>query len=587
MDAFSDPSIETVVVMSSAQVGKTEILNNAVGFFVDQDPSPILVVMPTIEAAESWSKERFRPMVRDTASLNAKISGKTRDGGNTILNKTFPGGHLAIAGANAETGLSSRPRRVVLMDEVDRYPLSVEGNKGDPITLATARTETFDNRKILMVSTPGIAGMSRIETEFERSDKRYYHVPCQDCGHKQRLRWEQVQWPKDDPRSAVYVCESCGSAWGDAMRWRAISQGEWVASEPGSRIAGFHLWAAYSTFRPLGDLAEHWCRVQGNKEELKGFVNTRLGESWTEKGEAPDWERIYERREDYDIGTVPMGGLLLTAGVDVQHNRLECSVWAWGENREKWLVEHRVLDGQTNEPDVWADLSSLLDDGWAHASGALLKIERMCVDSGDGARTQVVYNWTRRHPGRAFAVKGVSSNVLLGTPKSADLITGGGAKRKARGVRVYPVGHGIAKLELFGNLTLKRPTDEELDSGEGYPEGYAHLPRVDSEYCMQLCSEQLITTQTRHGYARQEWQKTRERNEALDCYVYARAAAALLRIDRYTDENWANVRDMFGIGSAPVPATVVVSEPARPQPVVHSPTPHRRRGRRNSRSNWM
>lgn len=313
MDAFSDPSIETVVVMSSAQVGKTEILNNAVGFFVDQDPSPILVVMPTIEAAESWSKERFRPMVRDTASLNAKISGKTRDGGNTILNKTFPGGHLAIAGANAETGLSSRPRRVVLMDEVDRYPLSVEGNKGDPITLATARTETFDNRKILMVSTPGIAGMSRIETEFERSDKRYYHVPCQDCGHKQRLRWEQVQWPKDDPRAAVYVCESCGSAWGDAMRWRAISQGEWIASEPGSRIAGFHLWAAYSTFRPLGDLAEHWVRVQGNKEELKGFVNTRLGESWTEKGEAPDWERIYERREDYDIGVVPMGGLLLTA----------------------------------------------------------------------------------------------------------------------------------------------------------------------------------------------------------------------------------------------------------------------------------
>lgn len=537
---MSDPSIDVVVFMKSAQVGATEILGNICGFYIDQDPAPMLLVQPTLEIGEAWSKDRLSPMVRDTASLTAKIGQKTRDGNQTLLHKTFPGGHLTIAGANSPSSLASRPIRVVLCDEVDRYPASA-GSEGDPVELAFKRTTTFWSRKRMIASTPTTAGFSRIEKEWDRSDKRRYFVPCPDCGHEQALIWPQVQWPEGEPEKAQYVCVECGSAWDDARRWSSIANGHWVVTGEHTGIAGFHIWEAYSPWVRLGATAKAFVAAQGDVEKLKVFINTALGETWAEKGDAPDWERIYDRREDYQIGRVPDGGLLLTAGADVQHDRIEVSVWAWGDNKEKWLVEHRVLEGETIAPDVWDDLSSMLGETWRHESGAYLTIERIAVDSGDGSRTQKVYNWVRKHPGRAVAVKGANATVLVGLPKSADLETGRGTKKKRRGVRVYPVGHGVAKLELFGNLMLTRPTDEDLDAGYGYPEGYAHLPCVDSEYCKQLCSEQFVTKRTRQGYTKQEWQKMRERNEALDCYVYARAAASIVGIDRFSPAKWAEL----------------------------------------------
>lgn len=544
MDAFSDPAIERVVIMSSAQVGKTEILNNIVGFFVDQDPSPILVVMPTVESGEGWSKERLAPMIRDTRCLSAKMSSKSRDAGNTLTNKTFPGGHLAVAGSNSESSLSSRPIRVVLCDEVDRYPLSVEGKKGDPITMAVTRAETFANRKILLVSTPGIAGYSRIEMEFERSDKRYYHVPCHDCGHEQVLRWAQVQWPKDKPRDAVYVCEECGSAWGDALRWRAISQGHWVATDPDKTVAGFHLWAGYSTFRPLGEIAEQWVNSQSNQEELKAFVNTKLGETWVEKGEAPEWERIYERRERYKRGMVPEGGLLLTAGVDVQKDRLEVSVWAWGEHFESWLVDHIIIWGGPDDDDAWAQLTDLLDQTWQHEKGGHIGLTKLAIDTGYDS--MAVYAWARSVRSLMVCpVKGIGAQArtsLVSGPTYVDVTVRG--KKISRGAKLWTLSVSDFKQQTYRYLRANKPTDEDLAAGIPYPKGYVHLPEgVESEWCQQLVAEELVTVRTRSGYSKSEWRQKRERNEALDCRVYARAALWIHGADWFKPERWEELRN--------------------------------------------
>ena len=233
MDAISDGTVESVVIMSSSQVGKSEALGNAVGYYIDQDPAPIMMVMPTERDAEAWSKDRFSPMARDTPCLVGKIADpKSRDGSNKILHKRFPGGHLTIVGANAPSGLASRPIRILLCDEVDRYPFSA-GAEGDPVNLAKKRTVTFWNRKIVLVSTPTIRGASRIETAYLESDQRQYWVPCPSCGAHQVLFWGQVRWESEGgehhPETARYHCALCDAAWSDAMRWAAIRRGEWRA----------------------------------------------------------------------------------------------------------------------------------------------------------------------------------------------------------------------------------------------------------------------------------------------------------------------------------------------------------------------
>ena len=565
MDAISDPSVETVVVMSSAQTGKTESCLNAVGYYIDQDPAPIMVVMPTERDAETWSKDRFSTMARDTPCLRGKLSDpKSRDGSNKILHKKFVGGHLTIVGANAPSGLAMRPIRVLLCDEVDRYPPSA-GAEGDPVNLARKRTVTFWNRKIVLVSTPTIRGFSRIETAYQESDQRRYWIPCPDCGEFQVLEWPQVRWEKDrakkhKPETAHYECIHCGSVWSDARRWAAIRRGEWRAEGDFTGTAGFHLNEVYSSWVRLEEMVRAFLAAKAaGGEAMKTFINTALGETWVETGEAPDWQRIYDRREDYREGTVPKGGLLLTAGVDIQKDRIEASIWAWGKDKESWLVEHRVIDGDTSRADVWDELTGMLSETWSHASGVQMPLKRLAVDSGYA--TQEVYGWARRqHAGLVMAVKGVERGAaLVGMPTAVDITAGG--KRLRRGVKIRSVAGGIAKLELFNNLRKERPTDEELAAGEAYPAGYVHLPKVDSEYCKQLCSEHLVTTRNRRGYAVREWRKLRERNEALDCYVYARAAAAAVGLDRFEERHWRKLVDSMGGDPAPKAKKQRSSEP--------------------------
>ncbi len=297
----------------------------------------------------------------------------------------------------------------------------------------------------------------------------------------------------------------------------------------------------------------------------------------------PSWarQRLLERREPYRIGTVPWSGLLLVAGADVQKDRIEVSVWAFGRGKTSWLVEHRLLMGDTAREAVWQQLSGLLNETWTHACGVQLPLQRLALDTGFA--TQEAYAFVRSaKDSRVMALKGQPrSAALLGTPTAVDVTIAG--RRLRRGIKVWPVAVGLAKLELYNNLR-KTPSVDEVTGEVIYPEGYVHLPMVDGEYLQQLCAEQLVTRRDRNGFPVREWQKTRERNEALDCFVYARAAAAACGMDRFEERHWLELERSLGVAAPPPlephPVSLIpeaapssglaVSAPRRPRSVVRS-----------------
>jgi phage terminase large subunit GpA-like protein len=584
MDAVSDPRVHEVVLMTSAQVGKTEIINNTVGFYVDRDPAPILVIQPTLEMGEAWSKDRLSPMLRDTPALQGKVKdARARNSGNTLLHKSFPGGHITIAGANSPVSLASRPIRILLCDEVDKYPPSA-GTEGDPVSLARKRTTTFWNSKTLLVSTPTIQGASRIEAAYDSSDKRQYLVPCPNCGEKQILKWQRVKWEKGKPSTARYQCQFCDGLWTDASRHKAVKLGEWQATEIFNGVAGFHLNELYSPWVSLAEMAASFAEAEkGGQEQLKAWINTSLGETWQEKGDAPEWERLYDRREAYPIGIVPRGALILTAGADVQKDRIEVQVIGWGRGKENWSVDYKVLEGDTSRGEVWRRLTEQLGIYYPREQGGEMPVQMLGVDSGYA--TNDVYAWAReqRGTGRVIVVKGAErAGVPIGTPTAVDVTIGG--KRIARGIKVWPVSVGIYKSELYGFLRLPRPVESE----EAYPPGYPHFPQYDAEYFKQLTAEQLVT-RIHKGYRHLEWQQTRARNEALDNWVYARAAAAVLGLDRYGERQW---RELEGRVEAkpkpPMPSGTLPppSKPPAPKPGWLGPR-HRNWLDRGSGRGWL
>jgi phage terminase large subunit GpA-like protein len=538
MDCLSPSSpIERVVFMKGAQIGGTECGNNWIGYVIHQAPGPMMAVQPTVEMAKRNSKQRIDPLIEESEVLRALVSDpRSRDSGNTVLSKEFPGGVLVMTGANSAVGLRSMAARYLFLDEVDGYPGDVEG-EGDPVNLAAARTRTFARRKIFMVSTPKITGMSRIEAAFEESDKRFYWVPCPVCREFQTLKFAQLRWPKGQTERAVYVCEHCGQEIQNHHKQSMLARGEWRPSAAGDgKTAGFHLSSLYS---PVGwfawsDAAKQFEQAQKNPALLQVFVNTVLGETWTLLGEAPEWQKLYDRRESYKIGMVPRGGILLTAGADVQKDRIEVEVVAWGRGKESWSVDYRVFEGDTSRQAVWDKLTAMLNETYRSASAVDLPILQLAVDSGYA--TTEVYEWARRQGGRVLVIKGdARSGALLGAPSPIE-VGPLGAKIK-RGVRVWPVNSGMAKEELYRWLRLERPTDEDLERGVPFPPGYCHFPHYGEEYFKQITAEQLVTKIVK-GYRRHEWQKMRDRNEALDCRVYARAAAARVGIDRFQERHW-------------------------------------------------
>ena len=566
MDCLSPASpIERVVFMKGAQVGGTECGSCWIGYVIHHAPGPMMAVWPTVEMAKRNSKQRIDPLIEESPVLAALIApARSRDAGNTILAKEFRGGVLVMTGANSAVGLRSMPVRYLFLDEVDGYPLDVEG-EGDAISLAEARTRTFTRRKIFIVSTPTIAGVSSIEREYEASDQRRYFVPCPHCAHRQWLRFEQLRWERGRPETAAYVCESCEQPIAEHHKTWMLEHGQWRATAPGNgRTAGFHLSSLYSPvgWRSWREIAAAWesaiDKVTGSASAIKTFKNTELGETWVEEGDAPDWQHLLERREDYRIGHVPRGGLLLVGGADVQKDRIEVSVWAFGRGKTAWLVEHRVLMGDTARDAVWNQLRALLGETWTHAGGAQLPLARFAIDTGFA--TQEVYAFVRAcRDSRVMAVKGAARGAaLIGTPTAVDVTVAG--KKLRRGIKLYAVVVGIAKQEFYNHLRLH--ADVAADGlSPVYPAGYVHLPKVDGEFLQQLCAEQLVTRRDRNGYAVREWQKLRERNEALDCYVYARAAASAAGLDRFEDRHWRELERSLGIAPTTDPPPIATPEP--------------------------
>jgi phage terminase large subunit GpA-like protein len=583
MDALSPRHpAQRISFMKAAQVGATEAGNNWIGFVIHHAPGPMLAVLPTVEMAKRTSRGRLDPLISESPALRERVNpARSRDAGNSMLSKEFPGGILVLTGANSATGLRSMPARYIFLDEVDAYPASAD-EEGDPVTLAEARTTTFSHRrKVFIVSTPTIRGISRIEREYEASDQRRYFMPCPHCGAMQWLQFERLRWDKGRPETAAYHCEGCEMPIAEHHKTQMLERGEWrataVSADPHS--VGFHISALYS---PLGwkswqQIARDWLAAQGSEEMLRAARNTLLGETWVESGDAPEWQRLADRREVF-AATVPHLGLFLTAGADVQKDRIEVDIWAWGRGLESWLVEHIVIPGGPEDPSAWDKLTAVLGRSWTHESGAVMQLSKLAIDTGYEA--PAVYAWSRAVGyAQATPIKGVESfnrSTPVSGPTFVDATIGG--KRLRRGARLWTIAVSTFKAETYRFLRLERPSDEDRALGVCDAPGTMHLPSwADTEWLKQLVAEQMVTVRNKRGFGHQEWQKMRERNEALDCRVYARAAAWILGADRWDEATWRSLEAQAGVTTKPKEPAVPVT-PAPTAPTAGTVlTPRRRR----------
>lgn len=511
MDACSDPSIQEVVVMAGAQLGKTEAILNIIGYHIDNDPSPILVMQPTVKMAEAFSKDRVASgLLASSPCLQSKVKDpRSRDSGNTTLHKVFPGGALTMVGANSAADLASRPIRVVLCDEVDRYPVSA-GTEGDPISLAVKRTITFWNRKIIMVSTPTNKGASRIEHAYEKSDQRKYYVPCRHCTEGQVLKWSNVHWDKDNPESARYLCDNCDSEWSESDRIWSIRNGIWVATKPFNGVAGFAINGMYSPWTPLSAGVKDFLAVKKNPEQLKVWTNTYLGETWEDAGERLDYHALSDRREEMPY--LPDDVYVITAGVDVQDNRLEIETVGWGKDDEIYVLDFDVLYGDPSSPQLWGDLDTILYKQYKTAGGRELGIRAASVDSG-GHYTNSVYQYCKKNAyRRIFAIKGMGGEGKAIASKPS--------RNNVGKCPLFMIGVNTVKDMIFGRLKINEPGAL-----------YIHFSdRLTDDFFKQLTAEKKVTRYHK-GFPRSEYQKVYARNEALDCLVYAIAAYVILNVN--------------------------------------------------------
>ena len=568
MDVLSptDPT-QNVVFQKGTQLGGTECGNNWVGAIIDQGLGPTMIVLPTSNAAKKSSRTRIGPMIQDTPNLREKVrEAKSRDSGNTILLKEFDGGVLILAGANSATELKSSPVRNLFLDETEEYPADVDG-QGDPEELAEKRTDTFARRKKFRCSTPTISG-GRIDVAYKASDQRKFYVPCPHCARAQVLRFEQLRWEtrkvhettdigtgevqvvEADTAGSVerdtgelldvhYECEACKGRIDEHVKPEILAAGKWIATNPGpDRAAGFKISALYS---PLGwfswrQVVLKWLAAQRDPSgtKLKTFWNTILGEAYDEAGDSIEPHFLKGRVEPWwRLGSeIPARCLLLTAGVDVQHNRLEAYVWGEGRDRESWLIDRQVIFGSPALETTWQALEDMLAKGYPHAGGNSLRITAMAVDAGDGVTTHFVRVFARKwaYTRRVLAVKGqsVAGKAVIGRPSKQDVNHRGEIVKG--GVEVWPYGSDTAKGSLYARLKIEPPkTGEAIDwtavQAGGIP-GYVHLPSgLPDDVFDQLTAEKRVTRYLR-GQPRVEWvlEKGR-RNEALDCAGMADAAA--------------------------------------------------------------
>lgn len=548
----------------------TEILNNFTGFRIDQEPGPMLMLQPTLEMAKAWSKDRLATMIRDTPRLRGKVAdARSRDADNTMLHKSFPGGHITVVGANSPAGLASRPIRDLIQDEIDRYSATA-GGEGDPSAIAESRTATFPNAKNIKVSSPTLKG-SPIDRAFEGSDQRWYWVPCPHCGHEQKLEFGGadtpygLKWDAGKPETAHYVCVACSCIIEEHDKLLMLKKGRWIAENAESKIRGYCLSALYSPFFRWSRLVERWLRDKGDPLKLQTFVNTILCESWEETGEGVTAHILADRIwKDWplngDVRFVPRGAAVLTRSVDVQGDRLETAVWAWGEGEEAWLQDWELIPGDPASPGPWKELEHRIAKTYAHESGGALACSATFVDSG-GHHTKQAYEFARgKSARRVYAIKG--SSLQEGVP----ILSKPNRNDSAR-IVTYSVGSFTGK-----EILIKR-----LSRISEFGPGYVHLPPdIDSQHLDQYTNEVMETRFVR-GRPVRVWVR-KGPNEQIDLYVYALAAlhslgpAVFRRLGAIAKER----ADRAGKIVPPPP-----SEPAFP-PLVQE----RLKGRRKNYANW-
>lgn len=533
MDVLGDEAIREVVFAKSAQVGGSSCAENFLGYIIDQAPSAVLEVWPTEKALRAWSTKRLDPMLSDSPCLAAKFpkSGR-RDSKDSIASKEFPGGYIQALTAKSTADLRSHSARVAVAEEIDEWEGDV-GDQGDPLELLRARMRTFWNAKLFMVSTPTLDGFSRVWTELMASTWEEYWVPCPHCKAMQLLRWKdgdqdkyeagqyRLIWERDDdghviPNTVRYACEACGVLIDEKYKdWMLdpANGAEWRARHPGRPTIGFHINTIYSPLCPWDEIVRAFERALKDPTKMKTFVNTFLGLPYSESGEKIDAHFLSKRTEDYGC-QVPNGVGLLTAGVDVQGDRLELVIYGWGAVEESWLILYEQLEGDPGYDQVWNDLDAILKGYFKHENGGHVRITAGCIDAG--------YQTDRVHK---FCDARSSRKIIATVGRSGrgrKLIQAPGPEKFRRGPKrkrpTHVIGTDSGKDLLHSRLKIIEPGP-----------GYVHFPEnLDEVFFDQLTAEKLVP-RTRRGRRERVWEKTAERrNEALDMTLLSMAALAYL-----------------------------------------------------------
>lgn len=566
MDCLSVQSPARKIIFSKgAQLGGTEVGNNWLGYIIHHVPAPILYVQPTVDVANKVSKQRIAPMIAATSVLSKRVTPpRSRDSGNTLMVKEFPGGLLIMAGANSAAGLRSMPIRFLFLDEIDRYPEDVDG-EGDPIALAEKRTTTFARSKIFICSTPTVKNMSRIDAEYTKTDQRRYFVPCPFCDNYDWIRWPNIQWTEGNPETAALWCEKCKQLIPEHHKQQMLERGQWRAMAPGNArpdLVGFHLSSLYS---PLGwkswtEIVRDFLDVKNDPPKFKVWVNTELGETWEEEGDAVQPDTLKGRLEKYDA-EVPAGVGVLVAAVDVQDDRLEVQVKGYGQGEESWLVAYEQIHGDPGQQAVWDDLDTFLRQKFDHESGIKLSLSATAIDSG-GHHTEEVYRFCKaRTDRRVWAIKGGSSDgkEIIGRP----------SQRNRYRVKLFPVGVNTAKDAIFSRLRIKAPGP-----------GYMHLPEwIEAEYLLQLTAEKRIRKYVKGKGTIRRYIKIRERNEALDLEVYS--LAALYTLTRASIQQLGALAAAHAKKGAELAEKKIAGDTGAPEP------PKRPSRPKKNRSGWV
>jgi phage terminase large subunit GpA-like protein len=553
MDTLGDDAVREVVFVKSAQVGGTSCGENFIGYLIDQAPCGVLMLWPTEKKLRSWSRKQLKPLLQETQCLAEKVpESRRRESGNTIAAKEYPGGFLQLLTAKSTSDLRSTSARVGVIEEEDEVDAEIK-DQGDPIEQFDARFRTFWNSKQYKVSTPTLEGFSRIWDEWERSDQRHFFVPCPHCRHVQRLRWRdgrddqdeagayRLLWDEDDagevvPGSAKYVCEGCAATIDEHHKMGMLTAGEWRATHPGRYVVGFHINTLYSPLCSWDDIARAFKKAKKSPTTMQTFVNLWLGLPYREPGQQIDAHFLESRAEDYGPPEidVPSGVAVLTAGVDVQGDRLVVAVWGWGEH-DGWQISYDELNGDPGGDDVWKDLDRLLLAPWKHASGATLPLLAACVDAN--YQTDQVHKFCTPRVGRnivAIIGRDGRGRKLIEPPKPDRW------KRASRERHpAYVVGTDTAKDTIASRLKL------HVTPEGAYPAGFLHFrDTLDSAFYEQLTAERL-TTVYKSGRPHRIWKPIEgRRNEALDCTVYALAAFRFLTMGRAPKVNVAKLAEI-------------------------------------------